>query len=220
MAYLALALLGLGGSVTWLINARIVRQAAGATFRRLDDLPPRFTVIVPGAFVDGDTPSDVLEDRLEAAAAVYHAGLATRVLVSGDHGTPAYDEVRVMRLFLMGKGVPSAAIFMDHAGFRTLDTMQRAAAVFGVGGAVVVTQEFHLARSLYLAKAAGLDAVGLIADKRKYVYETNYACREFLARVAAFLDLYVWRRRARFLGEPIPIGGDARLTHDDTTASP
>ena len=117
---------------------------------------------------------------------------------------------------LGAQGVPSEAIFMDHAGFRTLDTMQRAAAVFGVKDAIVVTQDFHLARSLYLAAAAGIDAVGLVADKRKYVYADHYARREFLARVNAFLDVTLGRK-AKILGDRIPITGDARLTHDATT---
>ena len=199
------------------INSYVLRAGAGRIFDRVADIPARFTIIVPGAFVDGDVPSDVLEDRLVAAAEAFHSGLATRIFVSGDHGWPEYDEVRTMRLVLIREGVPSAAIFLDHAGFRTLDTMQRAAEVFGVGGAIVVTQRFHLARSLFLAQTFGIDAVGLVADKREYVYSSHYARREFLARVAAVLDVRLWGRSAKFLGAPIPIEGDARLTHDAST---
>lgn len=202
----ALALVAIGA------NVLIVRRAAPKIFKRVADTPGRYTIVVLGAFVADDTPSDVLEDRLRTAAAAYHAGLSARILVSGDHGRAHYDEVRTMRRFLIDQGVPSEVIFTDHAGFRTLDTMQRAAKVFGVGGAIVVTQEFHLARSLFLAEAAGLDAVGLVADRREYVYAGHYARREFLARAEAFLDVCVWGRGARFLGEAIPITGEAGLS--------
>ena len=142
-----------------------------------------------------------------------------RILVSGDHGTAAYDEVNAMHRWLVGHGVPSEDIFLDHAGLRTWDTMVRAARVFGIDGAVVCTQRFHLPRALYLARAAGLDAVGLVADRGPDPHRRWNALRERFAVPVAVLD--VWTRRApHHLGPPISIEGDARATHDGATLHP
>ena len=123
--------------------------------------------IVPGArvFEDG-TPSHALADRLHAALELYRAGRVQKILVSGDHGSGIYDEVNAMHAWLLDRGVSPEAIYLDHAGFRTLDTMFRASEVFKVRRAVICTQRFHLPRSVFLARAAGIDAVGLEADRR------------------------------------------------------
>ncbi len=187
-------------------------------FERLEDVPARPVAIVPGARVlPGGVPSHALEDRLAAALALYEAGRVGRVLVSGDHGQDAYDEPNAMRRWLLERGVPSDAIFMDHAGFRTLDTMERAARVFGVKAAVVCTQRFHLPRSVFLARRAGIDAVGLVADRREYLNATRDEARELLARSRAFADSYIFDVQPRHLGPRVSINGDARQTHDHGT---
>ncbi len=208
---------GAGVGVCGLANLWVAESTDGLIFRAAADVPARYALIVPGAAVHGDRLSNVLEDRIMTAAAAYRGGRAARILVSGDHGTAEYDEVRAMRLRLLAEGVPNDAIFLDHAGFRTLDSMRRAAAVFGVRSAIVVTQEFHLARSIYLARAAGIDAVGLVADRRRYAYAGHYARREFLARAKAALDIEILGTGPKFFGPAIPIEGDARLTHDPGT---
>ena len=142
------------------------------------------------------------------------AGKARVVLVSGDHGTARYDEVNVMHDWLVAHQVPDDRIFTDHAGFRTLDTMARAAEVFAVGSAIVCTQRFHLGRSLYLARAFGIDAVGVVADRRLYLGVINNAVREAVARAVAVGDVHLWHRGPRFLGNPIPVTGPAAASRD------
>ena len=199
---------------------RCVREATeGRLFQAVPDVPKRYVAIVLGAGVVDGAPSDVLADRLATALALYKAGRIERFLVTGDHGLPDYDEVAAMQRYLLDAGVPATAIFLDHAGFRTLDSMVRAKEVFQVEGAVVVTQAFHLARAVYLARAQGIDAVGIAADRRTYVFSGWYALRERLARVQAMLDAKGLGRSARYLGDPIPITGDAAASWDATAAS-
>jgi SanA protein len=175
-------------------------------------VPHAQAALVLGALVQPDgRPSPMLEDRLVAAAALYRDGKVDRVLASGDHGRPDYDEVNAMRRELVRLGVPDRAIFTDHAGFATLDSVVRARKVFGVHSAIVVTQGFHLPRALWLARRAGLTAYGLEAGSGKaYGSKGTLArVREMLARTKAVADV-VTGAQPKFLGPRIDIAGDAR----------
>ena len=165
---------------------------------------------------EGGRPSHVLEDRLATALELYRLGRVPKILVSGDHGREAYDEVNAMAAWLIAAGVPEADVFMDHAGFNTYDTMLRASRVFGVNRAVVVTQGFHLPRAVWLARHAGIEAVGLKADRRRYRKELWNESRETLARVKCVYES-ITQRDPKYLGSAIPIEGDGRLTWDDKT---
>jgi vancomycin permeability regulator SanA len=171
-------------------------------------------IIVPGALVLGSRPSAMLQDRLDRALELYRAGVSDRILVSGDHGRTDYDEVGAMRAYLMDKGVPAEHIFMDHAGFDTYDTLYRARDVFLVRKAVVVTQDFHLRRALYIGSRLGLEVQGVSSDLRAYPRARYYRLREFPARFKAFLDCVVFRSEPAFLGDTIPIGGSGLETVD------
>lgn len=196
------------------VSQYLVGRERALVHRVLADVPARTVAIVPGAQVwPPGEPSTILRDRLEAARELYRAGKVRRILVSGDHARADYDEVNVMRRWLVDQGVPSEAIFMDHAGLRTNDTMQRAARVFGVTDAIVCTQDFHLPRALYLARHAGIDAVGFVADRQVYPQARADHTRELLATALAVVDVALGRG-PRYLGPPVPILGDARATHD------
>ena len=200
-----------------LCNAWVLRSARGRMFEHVEQVPSAPVAIVLGARVYADGPSITLRDRLAAALALYRAGKVQRILVSGDHRAHRYDEVNTMHAWLREQGVPDGDIFLDHAGFRTLDTMQRAARVFGVRRAVVCTQRFHLGRSLFLAEHAGIDAFGLVADRRTYRARRANLIREVGARTVAFGDALVWQRQPAVLGPPVPITGDSRASHDYRT---
>jgi SanA protein len=194
-------------------NAVVVLDARGASAGSLDAVPHAQAALVLGAQVKPDgTPSAMLADRIEAAAELYRAGKVEKLLLSGDHGRWAYDEVGTMRRELLARGIPAGDIFTDHAGFDTWDSAQRARRVFGVESAIVVTQEFHLARALYAAHRAGLDATGYAADRRSYGRVMGrLQVREALARVKVVADA-VTGADPRFLGPRLPIGGDGRST--------
>ena len=212
----AFALVAATGLAVVVANRVVTHGASARIHRAIADVPQRTVAIVPGARVYADgTPSPILVDRLEAARVLYATGRVRRILVSGDHARPEYNEVGAMHRWLVAHGVPDEAVFLDHAGFRTLDPMVRAAKVFGVRDAVVCTQRFHLARSLMLAEGAGIDAVGFVADRRTYPSRRADATRELFARAVAMLDRYVFATQPRFLGTMIPIDGDALATRDE-----
>lgn len=176
---------------------------------------PAEAVLVLGALVYPDgRVSPMLADRLDVALALYEAGKAEKILLSGDHGKVEYDEVNTMRRYLETRGVPPEDIFMDHAGFDTYDSMYRARDVFQANRLIVVTQGFHLPRALWIADRLGLEVQGVVADQYVYYDAAYYEVREMLARVKAFGEV-VTRRRPVFLGPVIPIQGDGRQTHDD-----
>ena len=162
--------------------------------------------------------SPVLQDRVDTAIALYKAGKVDRLLMTGDHGQQNYDEVNSMRVYAEAKGVPDEHIFLDHAGFNTYDSMARARRVFMVDSAVVVTNQFHLDRSVFLARSQGIKAQGVVADMRPYSDANYNDQREFLARCKAVLNV-IWRPDPTFLGPQIPITGDARASHDQRSNS-
>jgi vancomycin permeability regulator SanA len=171
-------------------------------------------IIVLGAGVFRNTVSVTLAKRLDMAIEVYKSGKSKKIIVSGDHGTKEYNEVGVMRDYLISKGIPKESIFMDHAGFNTYDTIYRAKDVFLVKSAIVVTQREHLLRTLYIAKKIGLPCVGV--ESLNYdEYEIKFQKpREFLARVKAFLQCEILHSKPGVLGEAIPISGSGILTDD------
>jgi SanA protein len=189
----------LSGSAA-LTNAWIDRYAAPHLYPDTASTPARKVAIVPGCrvYTDG-MPTPTLVDRLSTARELYLRGRVEQILISGDHAAPEYDEVNAMWRWLIERDVPSADIYLDHAGLRTLDTMERARQVFGVTEAVIATQEFHLARSVFLARRAGIDAVGVRADRRVYRGWAWNRWREFFAKGVSFVDSYLLRAGPRHL---------------------
>lgn len=196
-------------------NLMIIGAGEAHVAGSIDDAPVSQAAIILGAKVfDDNILSHVLADRLETGIDLYHAGKVEKLLLTGDHGQSRYDEVNAMREYALSKGVPAEDIFMDHAGFDTYDSMYRARDIFEIKSAVVVTQRFHLARSVYIARVLGIDATGASADKHVYIKGRLFEIREVLARVKAFFELHVTRPKPRFLGAKIPITGDGRSTND------
>jgi len=208
-------LLLISGGGLMVILSSIVARKAKKYMVRPGEAPEAHTAIVPGAYVyPGGDLSAMLEDRVLTAIELYREGKVRKILMSGDHGRESYDEVNSMRLYAERQGVPPRDIFMDHAGFKTYETMYRADRVFQVKSALVVTQRFHLARAVFLARSRGIDATGVIADRRPY-YRVKYnELREIPARAKDYLQVHVTKPCPTFLGPAIPIEGDGRATHD------
>lgn len=173
-------------------------------------------VLVLGAGVWGESPSPMLEERLNRGIEVYKTGCADRLLMSGDHGRTEYDEVNVMKDFAVDKGAVAEEVFMDHAGFSTYESMYRAKEVFRVEKVVIVTQKYHLYRAIYNARKLGLDAYGVAADGQ-YNYSlpvrTFNNARESLARCKDFLWC-IFKPEPTYLGDAIPISSSGVLTDD------
>ncbi len=185
-------------------------------FSTVQEIGPADAILVLGAKVyPNSTVSLMLNDRLLTGYELYLEGKAPKILVSGDHGTKGYDEVNTMKDFLKQQGVSAGDIFMDHAGFNTYDSMYRARDVFQVKRIIIVTQRFHLARALYIARELGLEAHGVAADKHVYHnFILRSEIREIAARNKDFFLIKVFKPLPRFLGEVIPISGDGNLTDD------
>lgn len=139
--------------------------------------------------------------RMQAAADLYHAGKIKHILVSGDNHSNSYDEPTDMKNYLIGLGVPAKAITCDFAGFRTLDSIVRCKEIFGVNQVTVISQGFHNQRAVFIANNRGITAVGYNA---RSVYR-NTPPREYLARVAAWLDIFVLNKQPKFLGVKEPV---------------
>jgi SanA protein len=210
---LALLVLAVPVAIVAAANLLVLLDARGDTSDSIATLPHAQAALVLGAQVKPDgSPSAMLEDRIATAEALYRAGKVDKLLLSGDHGRASYDEVGTMRRALLERGIPAEDLFTDHAGFDTWDSAQRARRVFGVESAIVVTQRFHLARALYAAHRAGLDATGFAADRRDYAaVMARLRLREALARVKVVADA-VTGAEPRFLGPRLPIEGDGRVT--------
>ncbi len=170
-------------------------------------------ILVLGAGLRNGKPSPVLKDRLDTAYKLYEDGYSKKIIVSGDHGKKYYDEVNVMKNYLLDKGVESNNIFMDHAGFSTYDSVYRAKKIFLANKIIIVTQQFHLYRSLYIAKKLELDAVGVSATLRNYSGSVKFELREILARDKDFVKT-IFMPDPTYLGDTIPVFGDGNVTND------
>ena len=172
-------------------------------------------ILVLGCLVKDDgEPSDMLADRLKRGIELYEQGAAPKILMSGDHGRADYDEVNAMKRVAVDAGVPSSDVFMDHAGFSTYESVYRAKEVFGADKIIIVTQEYHLYRALFIAERLGVEAYGVNADLRTYRGQTARDVREILARCKDFGNT-IFKPEPTYLGERIPIGGNGDLTNDN-----
>lgn len=170
-------------------------------------------ILVLGAGVRNGQPTHMLEDRLLTAIECYNKKLAPKIIMSGDHGQANYDEVNVMKNFATQKGVPSTDIFMDHAGFSSYESIYRAKEIFGAKKIIVITQKYHLYRSLYIANSLGLEAYGVQADLRKYIGQSYRELREIIARDKDCIKC-IFKPKSKYLGETIPVNGDGDITND------
>ena len=171
-------------------------------------------IIVLGCLVrDDGTLSDMLRDRLIVGVKLYEAGAAPKIIMSGDHGRVDYDEVNAMKQYAIDNGVLSSDVFMDHAGFSTYETIYRAKEVFCADKVLIVTQEYHLYRALYIAKQLGIEAYGVSADLNTYGGQTKRDVREILARCKDFA-MCIIKPEPTYVGDSIPINGNGDITND------
>lgn len=169
-------------------------------------------ILVLGAAVNPDgTPSKMLRDRLDVGLALYKAGVAKKLLLSGDNGSVEYNEVKAMKNYMVSHGVKGEDIFLDHAGFSTYESMYRAKAIFDCRRLIVVTQTYHQYRAIYGAEGRGIETVGVSADQQRYRGQLVRDWREFLARTKDFF-LRLAQTKPTFLGEKIPITGNGKTT--------
>lgn len=170
-------------------------------------------VLVLGCGVWGDRPSHMLEDRLLVGIELCKNGASEKLLMSGDHGSDEYDEVNVMKTFATDRGLDSEDVFMDHAGFSTYESMYRARDIFKAKKVLIVTQEYHLYRAIFVARRLGLDAYGVTSDLRDYGGQIFRDIREILARNKDLMYTVI-QPEPTYLGDEIPIQGNGNMTND------
>jgi vancomycin permeability regulator SanA len=177
------------------------------------DLSEYDCVLVLGAGVRPDgTPSAMLYDRVTVACDLYETTQGKiPLLMSGDH-TGDYNEVGVMKNLATEWGVPSERVFLDHEGDSTFESLWRARTVFGAKKLVIVTQQYHLHRALYIARELGMEAVGVSADLRPYRKQAQYSAREQLAR---FKDMFAAAQASVAVAFPptVDLNGDGNATN-------
>lgn len=214
----AAALLVLGPLV---IRARVNRHTQDRVFSPETNLPPPDPLqpaAWPAAIVFGagywpsGRLSDALADRMETAITLYRAGQVNKLLLTGDNRYANYNEPAAMANYALARGVPEEDLVLDYAGRRTYDSCYRAGAIFGLKQAVLVTQAFHLPRAVYTCDRLGLDIVGVVADRHRYVYGDWYRLRELLALARAWFDVNLLKPKP-VLGDPIPV--DWRSRHSE-----
>jgi SanA protein len=191
------------------INKYVQSQTAGKIQKSMTEIPveePRRVGIVFGARVWADgSPSHSLYDRVLTGVELYRAGRVKKLLMSGDRKNDNYDEPAAMKKMAMQLGVPESDIVLDNDGKRTFDTCYRAREIFDVRKAILVTQDYHQPRAIYLCSSLGIDSVGITANRRTYDREDYYHLREFFSAASAWFELNV----AAFetvKGEKQPIG--------------
>jgi SanA protein len=189
-------------------NLWVIRAGRGRMFGRVEEVPGRTVALVLGTSRttgDGRWLNPHFAHRIKAAAELFRAGKVRHFILSGDNHREGYDEPTDMKEALMKRGVSEAAITLDYAGFRTLDSVVRAKEVFGQTELVIVSEPFHNARALFLCRHYGIDAVAFHARPVSVRVSRWAHLREYLARVKAVLDVYVFHVKPKFLGEKVSL---------------
>lgn len=196
------------GGIGILLLARLLTGLIGwARTYSEAEVPARPVAIVFGAgLTRSGEASAVLRDRIQTAARLYFAGKAQKLLMTGDNSTLEYNEPAAMRRYALSLGIPDEDIVLDYAGRRTYDSCYRAGEIFGVEKAILVTQDFHLPRALYLCNMLGIDGVGVAAENYRYrrISRLFWNTRELAATITALIDVHI-TRPLPILGEPQPI---------------
>ena len=214
IVFLCLAVVGTATLFT--INGYVKASAKDRilTTQKAAELEDVDCIIILGCQVKDDgSLSHMLRDRLMRGLEVYETGAAPKLLMSGDHGREEYDEVGAMKNYAIENGVPSENVFMDHAGFSTYETMYRAKEIFKAEKVIIVTQEYHLYRALYIAEQLGMEAYGVSADLNRYAGQSMRDFREVLARCKDWA-MCIFKPEPTYLGEAVPVSGNGDITND------
>ena len=207
----------IGGAIflaTSLINLHINTKSSAYIFSDINKVPETQAALILGAkVISGERMSSMLKDRVITALELYEQGKVEKFLVSGDHGRKDYNEVNIIKEYLLEQGVPAEDIFLDHAGFDTYDSLFRAEYIFKVESLTAITQDFHLPRAVYLGRSLGINTYGFSADRQLYARVKYNESREKIAKVKGFLDI-LFHSKPKYLGEPIPITGDSKKSWD------
>lgn len=210
--FILIAVLGLIAVVG--INYQVESETNPLIYHYANGTPGEKVAIIFGAGIRNDRPSKYLKDRLDAGIELYRLKKVNKILLSGDNGSHEHDELTVMKHYCYEHGIDTTKIFLDYAGFDTYSTLYRAKHIFKINRAILVSQEYHLNRAIYIGNKLGVTSVGLAADKGEYRNYNYVRFRECFTICKAFLDV-ARKREPHFLGGEINIDGVSNYTKDD-----
>ncbi|PCJ25048.1 MAG: protein SanA [Flavobacteriales bacterium] len=184
-------------------NIIIVNLTKDSIYSTISTTPEKQVALILGTskYTSRGNTNLFFKYRIVAAADLYLLGKVKHIIVSGDNRTKNYNEPKQMRKALIALGVPTEAITLDYAGFRTLDSVVRSKKVFGQNEITIISQRFHLERALFIADRYKIDAIGFAAQDPPGNYSTKTRIREYFAKTKAVIDLYIINKKPKFLGK-------------------
>ncbi len=190
-------------SALFYANSRVNSETDKYIYKNLNDVPVARVGLVLGTsrYTSSGKSNPFFYNRIQAAKALFYSGKVQYLLLSGDNRYFSYNEPREMRKELLRMGIPDSVIVMDFAGFRTLDSVVRGKKVFKLNRFIIISQEFHGRRAVYIARHHDIDAIAYVANDPTSEYTWTVELREYFARVAMLLDLYLFETKPYFLGE-------------------
>lgn len=190
----------------WGANYTITKTVEDKVYTTVTEIPKNNVGLVLGTSkkLTNGNPNLYYSYRIRATLDLYNANKINFVLVSGDNGSKYYNEPETFKKDLVAGGIPAEKIFLDYAGFRTLDSMVRAKEIFGLTNVTIISQKFHNERAIYLAEKKGLNAIGFNAKDVSGRNGLKVQLREYLARVKVFIDLLL-QTEPKFYGNHIEI---------------
>ncbi|RLJ73603.1 SanA/YdcF family protein [Pedobacter alluvionis] len=203
----------LGVMVVLSVNLLIKHQTNPAIYSNEQDIPKTKVAIIFGAGINGNKPSKYLKDRLDAGIKLYKNNKIDKILLSGDNGSDAHDELTVMKLYCYEHGVDTNKIYLDYAGFDSYSTLYRSKFIFDIDTAILVSQKYHLNRCINIGDKLGIKSYGFVADQGTYQGFKYASFREYFAVVKSTIDLMIGRK-PHFLGEKVNINGPSNYTKE------
>ena len=189
-------------------NNRMEKEASSLIYHDVNKIPAKKALLVLGTvkYLSNGRENWFYKYRIDAAVKLFKSAKARAIVVSGDNGREGYDEPTDMHDDLVARGIPSKYITIDYAGFRTLDSVVRAESIFDLKDYIIVSQQFHLERAIYLAHAKGQQVTGFVAkDFKDTIWAKRMEQRELLARAKAFLDVHILHTEPRFYGKKVKV---------------
>ncbi|QKX07147.1 DUF218 domain-containing protein [Aquimarina sp. TRL1] len=188
-------------------NKIVIDKTAEKTYDTITSIPKNKVGLLLGTtkFLQNGRVNLYYTYRINATVALYKAKKIDYILISGDNGTNTYDEPTTMKNDLITKGIPASRIYLDYAGFRTLDSIIRAKEIFTLQKFTIISQKFHNERAIFIAENKGINAIGFNARDVNIHYGLKTQIRERFARVKMIIDLLIGKQ-PKYLGKKIPIG--------------
>lgn len=191
-------------TTVFICDGIVKRESKEFLYSSTDSIPIVKTALLLGTskVLSNGKPNAYFEYRIQATIDLYRKGKIHSIVISGDNSKKTYNEPEDMKNALVAAGIPDSCIYLDYAGFRTFDSVVRMNKIFGQSVFIVISQQFHNERAIFIAKHEGCTAYGLNAKEVTAFYGLKTNIREKFARVKLFLDI-LFNVKPKFLGEKI-----------------